>query len=608
MIDALLWEVAAKNDGVEVRSSRRTAMRGKLRRLLFAGGALGLVVAACGDSGSESTSSSSSTTVGANTSVATTLQPRIGGTLVFAQFSEPPGLDPTLGSGTGATGSTEMVAVYDTIMRYDSATGKYEARTAESVTSNADFTEWTIKLRPGIKFSDGTDYDADAVVFSMNRHRAGLPGAPPCAQFYACPRNAASTNLYMAFVKDLTAVDKLTVKATLSEPWSAFPYALADEAGMIVSPTAMKKCDPAINKAQCEFNLKPVGAGPFIVESFKPKEAITMVRNPNYWGGQVYLEGLKFSSLADNGGLKTFDGLKTGTFDAVYLRDPSATAAARDAKTPSFVETNHGGSVIIFNLGLNAQCSGGKPEAACAGKPDGPTPVDVPTKDLKVRQAIAASIDPKQLDQRANDGKGLPGAELLQSDFRWYPGPTIATPKYDPDTAKKLVADAKAAGWNGKVRLLSNSSPTGSGFGLAAQAMMQAAGIDVALDITKDTTATVVQVTTQRDYDLAGWGFALSSDDGATMALAQNFASTSASNRTGFKSTVVDQALKDLRGAKNDDDKKAAYKKIVDEINTQLPVLVWAKIEARISWNPKVHGLQQNHTVSVMFDKAWIDK
>jgi peptide/nickel transport system substrate-binding protein len=231
----------------------------------------------------------------------------------------------------------------------------------------------------------------------------------------------------------------------------------------------------------------------------------------------------------------------------------------------------------------------------------------VPTKDLKVRQAIAASIDPKVIDQRSNDGKGLPGLELLQSDFRWYPTSTT-TPKYDPDLAKKLVAEAKAAGWNGKVRLLSNSSPTGSGFGLAAQAMMQGAGIEVALDITKDTTATVAQVTTQRDYDLASWGFAITSDDGAAMAIAQNFASTSTSNRMGFKSAIVDQALKDLRAAKSDDDKKAAFKKIVDEINAQLPVLVWAKIETRVSWSAKVHGIEQNHTVSMLFHKAWIEK
>ena len=75
----------------------------------------------------------------------------------------------------------------------------------------------------------------------------------------------------------------------------------------------------------------------------------------------------------------------------------------------------------------------------------------------------------------------------------------------------------------------------------------------------------------------------------------------------GFKSPVVDQGLKELRGAKSDDEKKAAYKKVVDEINTQLPVLTWAKIEARVSWNPKVHGLQLNHTVSILFHQAWIE-
>ena len=70
----------------------------------------------------------------------------------------------------------EMAAIYDTLVRYDPVTLKYEPQTAESVTSNADSTEWTIKLRPNIKFSDGTDYDADAVVFGLNRFRGGVPG------------------------------------------------------------------------------------------------------------------------------------------------------------------------------------------------------------------------------------------------------------------------------------------------------------------------------------------------------------------------------------------------------------------------------------------------
>ena len=76
--------------------------------------------------------------------------------MTFAEFSEPPSLDPIVTTGNGTTGATEMAAVYDTLMRYDPDTGKYEPRTAESVTSSADSLEWTVKIRPGIKFSDDT--------------------------------------------------------------------------------------------------------------------------------------------------------------------------------------------------------------------------------------------------------------------------------------------------------------------------------------------------------------------------------------------------------------------------------------------------------------------
>ncbi|MEO5839500.1 MAG: ABC transporter substrate-binding protein [Acidimicrobiales bacterium] len=164
-------------------------------------------------------------------------------------------------------------------------------QTAESFAPNADFTEWTLKLKQTVKFSDGTAYDAAAVVFGLNRHRSGLPGAPACQEIVACPRNSQGTVSFMALVKDIQAVDQYTVKITLNEAWSGFPYALTSEAGMIPSPTALRKCDATKAISTCDFNLKPVGAGPFLVDSFKQKDSINLIRNPNYWGGQVYLDG-----------------------------------------------------------------------------------------------------------------------------------------------------------------------------------------------------------------------------------------------------------------------------------------------------------------------------
>ena len=176
-----------------------------------------MIAAACGDD--KESGSSDTTQPGANAPATTAKAPVAGGTITFGTFSETAGLDPIVSSGNGVTGYIEMNAIYDTIVRYNVQTGKYELNTAESVTPNADSTEWTVKLKPNIKFTDGTAYDAEAVKFGMNRHRSGIAGAPPCAELWACPRNNTSSAAYMALVKSIDVVDPLTVKFTLTEPW-----------------------------------------------------------------------------------------------------------------------------------------------------------------------------------------------------------------------------------------------------------------------------------------------------------------------------------------------------------------------------------------------------
>jgi peptide/nickel transport system substrate-binding protein len=582
-------------------------MRAHRRIMVALLAVLALVAAACGDDSSNDNSNAGGDTGGGEAT--TTLAPRRGGVVTFAEFSEPASLDPVVSTGNGSTGATEMAAVYDTLLRYNPSTRKYEPRTAESVTSSPDSLEWTIKLKPNIKFSDGTPYNAEAVAFGLNRHRAGQTGAPPCAEVFACPRNATSSGVYMELVKDITVVDELTLKVTLKEPWTAFQFALSDEAGMIPSPTELKKqcTDPTKAARDCSFNLKPVGAGPFVVDSFKPKEGITMSRNPNYWGGEVHLDGLKFLSLQDQGADKSLDALKSGTVDVAYLRAPATVATSKDLKYEGFSEFNNGGGLLLFNLGLPVTCKDGKPEPTCVGKPDGPQPTNPPTANLKVRQAIVAAIDPNVIDQRANNGKGLPGSELLQETFPWYPGKLPNAPKYDPELAKKLVSEAKAEGWDGKLRLLYSNAQFSVDVALATEAMLKTAGMDVAVDTSKDTTAQVLQVTTQRDFDISGWGTSIAGDDGAGASLAQNLASTSPSNRVGYKNPIVDQALKDFRAAKDDAAKTAAVKTLSEQYNKDLPFYAWSAIEARIAYAPKVHGLVNNHSAVVFFYDARVD-
>jgi peptide/nickel transport system substrate-binding protein len=574
-------------------------MTRKIIKLLAALAALAVLAAACGDDKGGGG--------GAATTSAPAKTPVAGGTITFGTFSETAGLDPIVSSGNGVTGYIEMAAIYDTIVRYNVETGKYENNTAESVNSNADFTEWTVKLKANIKFSDGTPYDAEAVKFGMNRHRSGIPGAPKCEELYACPRNSTSSAAYMALVKSIDVVDPLTVKFTLNEGWSTFPYALSSEASMLPSPTAMKKCDPTKDVRQCDFNLKPVGAGPFVIGLFAPKDSITMTKNPNYFGGTVYLDGLKFiNNINDAGGPKTLEAFNAGTLNAAYLRDPATVASAHEKKTQGVSTIEQAGGIFLINMGVSVTCAGGQPAPTCTGKPDGATPTNPPTKDPKIRQALAAAIDPKVLNDRGYSGKGLVGSGLLQSDFRWNPG--VAGPTYDLNKAKQLVTEAKAAGWDGKVRLLYNSSPTAQAIGLAAQTLLQQAGMDPSLDVNVDTTAQINKVIVQKDFDVTGWGVAISPDDGALWGLTQNLFSTSTSNRIGYKNTAVDTALKSLRTATTDDQKKAAYKTIAEQVAIDIPILPFSKVEEFIVWKDNIHGVRQTNRSGVVFDKAWIEK
>ena len=566
-----------------------------------------LFVAACGDS--KEGGQTSTTTPGADVAPTTEKSsPVKGGTITMGMFSETAGLDPIVSTGSGVTGAIEMLAIYDSVMRWDPETGKYEPRTAESLTST-DLTVWTLKIKPNIKFSDGTDYDADAVMFSLNRHRSGLAGAPACEELRACPRNVTSSAGYMANVKSMAVLDKLTLEITLTEPWGEFPFVLSDEPGMVPSPTALKAvCAADKTKAprDCTFNLTPIGAGPFLIDRFVPRESITMTRNDKYWGGDVYLDGLKFVDGRDSGSSGTYEAFKAGSFQMAFLRDPKAIATSRADKMPGYSAVQHGGAGMLMNTGLKVNCAAGAPAPTCVGKPDGALDTNPPTKSLTVRKAIAAAVDPKIIDQRAYDGLGRPGSELFHKDFRFYPG--VAGPVYNPDEAKRLVTQAKAEGWNGKIRYLCNNSPAGQARGLAMESMLRLAGMDVEVDVTKNLSAQVNQYIVLRDFDLTCAGFNMASDGNAFAQISQQFTPGGASNRTGWNNAKVGDAIKAYKTAKNDAERTAAAKIIAEEYVKDVPFLVEGSLEEVIVSNPKVKGAVFTSGTALYFDKVYVEK
>ena len=533
---------------------------------------IGLVAAGCGDDEDGTEVGQSNTTVAAAPAT-TAPQPKSGGSLTIGTFTETPSLDPVTNIGTGVTGGMELVALYDTLMTYDTATGKFEGRTAASLTPNTDLTVWTLKLKPNIKFADGTAYDAAAVVFNLKRH-IDLKGR--------------SLGL-VSNMKSFETPDASTVVITLTAPNSTIPFALASAPGAIASP--------AVIQAQgANFGINPVnaGAGPFLFSSFKAKEAVIFKKNPSYWNGTVYLDELKFVNII--GQQANFDALKNNTLQGALLRDPAVLALAKEAGYTGLEAAQSAGNTMTMNNGVKIACTGGQPASVCAGQADGTlVATKTITSDKRVRQAVAAAINLDTLNTRAYQGKAQLDTALFAKTSRW--NSNIAGPKYDLEQAKRLVNEVKATGWDGSIRVsCHNGSPD---WGIAVKAMLELAGFKVTLDDNKpvaDNTATVV---TKKDFDLACFGVSIL-DEEPFSAIAREY------TFTGYTTPDVAAALKAGPIATSDADKKKALDTIATAYAADVPFLSLAPAIQLVALAKNVRGATQSVNSIVFFDKAWI--
>ena len=567
--------------------------RRRLHRLTVLVAVFAVVAAACGDDGGGTTKSSGTGQVNLTTSTAvnttTTATPKVGGTITMGMFSETAGLDPVVSNGGGTTGQTELTAIFDTLMRYNTEKKSFEPQLAESLTPNADFTEWTLKLRPNVKFTDATDVDADAVVFSIKRH----------TQFGS--RSAAQ----VAIVKDYAVIDKATVKFTLSTAWANFPYMLSYMPGMITSPTAVKAACGAGQETRprdCSFNLKPVGAGAFKVDSYKVKESIVTVRNDTYWGGKPYLDGVTFKVLG--GAPATYDALGTGTLQVGFLREAEIVKKAQDEKkVDNYINLLWMGGVALLNNG-KVSCRGGLPAATCGGKPDGIIALDTPTSDVRVRKAIAFALDPKVINERANNSSGFPGGEVFQKNSKWASASAVNT--FDLAKAKALVDEVKKEGkWDGTIRVNCHNAPSRQSWAQAFQALLTAAGFTVKLKNDYDVNGLVADILNTKAFDVGCWGFNVA-EEAPEIALLSAVLSTSAANGMNYVSTDMDAQIQLVRSGKTDAERKAALEKIQDIWRIDMPTAVYEAVVEMIAWNKNVRGIRPTVATTVMFDKAWI--
>ena len=554
--------------------------------------AIALVAAACGDDGGSGQSGGgggATTTGGGATPTTVAKQPVKGGTITMGQFSREPGLDPAKLAGGGTVGGSEAAAIFDVLVRYDADKATYSPQLAESFTSNADFSEWTLKFRPNLKFADGTAIDAENAKWVFERQMKEGNQAP----------RSQLTNA----VDTMTVTDPLTIKFKLKRAWVGFPYIFVSVNGFQYSRKAFETLGAE------KFNLDPStgAAGPFKVKSYKPGESVELERNPNYWGGadKVYLDGIKFVFVG--GALQTLDAVKTNTLQAGFLRDPVAEFQAKEAKLKLLPMPLVAANLINMNAGIQVTCGGAATASvpACQGQADGTkVTTKTATSNVTVRKAVVAAVDPKVINDRVWQGKGVANSAPF-ANFPW--DPKVQGPKSDPAEAKRLVAQAKSEGWDGRIRLLAANTPEGLTWGEAVAAQLQEAGMVVDKQFSQDTTQVVNKVLVQRDYDLTTWAYGLLDEsDNNYNQLLSTFAS--ANPRYGWGTPEMDAAIDLLRLADSDAKRTEGYKKISDLWVAGAQAHVLVNFNQNIAMTPKLNDVVRTGQSVVLFDKAYLEK
>lgn len=528
---------------------------GRASKMAVAAAVSALVLTACASGGDGGTADGGATQVTQNGIIGDqgdAGDPVKGGALTFASYSFISSFDPAKNQSAGAQGGSEMAAIYDVLVRYDDADQQYVPQLAKSLESSDDGAKWTLKLRDGVKFNDGTVLDAAAVTSSIQRYNTN---------------RGLNSQVWTTNVLDMSTPDSSTVVFSLSNPWGEFPAMLAGGHGMIVAPSATDG-----------DKIKPVGAGPFAVERFDPNELLLLSARPDYWGGAPNLNQLRFVPIADDNGKA--DSLRSGEVQVAYLRSPEIITTLRDAGTAGYLDTSSLGGIIQIN-----------------GRPG------LPGEDVRVRQAIAYAIDVDLFDERANNGLGMPGAEIFQPWSRWHND--VEPLGYAPEKATALLDEAKADGYDGRISFTTTSSPVGRSQALALQAMLQAVGFTMDIDYQASAGDVSKKVRVQQDYQLAFSGLSLA-EVSPFIRLYSGLQSGSTNNVFGYKNPEMDAALIKVQAATNDDEKKAALGDVQRIVNQTSPFVALSALTTLVAWSDNVHGVQPTLDGILLFENAWL--
>jgi len=305
-----------------------------------------------------------------------------------------------------------------------------------------DDVTYQAQLRKGVKFHDGREMTADDVAFSLGEERLLGDKAP----------GAAVRDLFQSSLKGVTAIDRYTVKFSLKAPDPIFLQRLGSWGAQVISADAWRKAG-----AYDKWSQRPVGTGPYRIGETRADDLVTLVAHDDYWGGRPPYASIRFKKVSELAARVA--GLQAGDYDIVTDVTPDHIA---EIKADSKLKPVTADSVWFRILDFCPR--------NCA-----------PLADVKVRQAMALSIDRKALVDSLWAGQASIPQSWQLPMFGDLNDPSRAGPVFDPDKAKALLAKSQYRGEEIPFPTVGNYYPLQMTEDQALVEMWKAVGLNVKL-------------------------------------------------------------------------------------------------------------------------------
>lgn len=449
--------------------------------------------------------------------------PKAGGQIVVGSPLAPTTFDPV--TGTSGGDAMSLYPIYDRLINFDAKTLAPAPGLATAWKyAKPDVLEMT--LRDGVKFHDGTPFNAAAVKFNLDR---------------ALTLQNSTVKTDLSGIRSVEVVSASKVRINLNKADAALVLTLADRAGMMVSPAA-------VDKWGTTFGQHPVGTGPFTFVEYVPGDKMLVKKNPNYWRkGQPFLDQITFRYFTDQ--QTATNALKAHETDVqinVPASDVVALKSVPDLDVVSRVSLLTEGCYFNFSR--------------------------EPFNNVAARQAIASSIDRKALSNLLTFGLAIPTSQVFPAGY-WATDPKLADPfPFDAAKAKALLAQAGYA--NGlAIKGIAFQSTSEVRKAQIIQEQLKAVGVEMSLDVTDIPTAARTFFN-EKKYDLICSSWSGRPDPSQTAE--SLFSPKSFFNAGAYLAPGMDVALANASSAQTAAKRAAAFSEI-SRINQQnviwLPLL-----------------------------------